>query len=141
MLADGSAAAAFLGGAVPTASITQASTSQEIAFIPFEDAAKAELIEKYPFFNAASIPAGTYPGQNDQFDALDVGSMHFITGAAVDEELVYEVTKILYENREAVVAKHAAGKAINPRNVGRNTGTPFHPGAIRYYREVGIWKD
>lgn len=141
MLSDGSAAAAFLGGAVPTASITQACSSQEIHFIPFDEAAKAQLIEKYPFFNAASIPGGTYPGQPDKFDALNVGSMHFITGAQVDEDLVYRVTKTLYENRESVVAKHAAGKAINPQNAARNTGTPFHPGAIRYYKEIGIWKD
>lgn len=141
MLADGSAVAAFLGGAVPTASITQACSSQEIFFIPFEPAAKAELIAKYPFFNPATIPAGSYPGQKDAFEALNTGSMHFIAGAATDEQLVYEVTKTIYENREAVIAKHAAGKAINPQNAARNTGTPFHPGAIRYYKEVGIWKD
>jgi TRAP-type uncharacterized transport system substrate-binding protein len=54
---------------------------------------------------------------------------------------VYDVTKALYENRERVVQKHPAGRAINPRNAVRNTGTEFHPGAIRYYRELGIWKD
>ncbi len=141
LLADGSAVAAFLGGAVPTASITQACSSQEIFFIPFEPAAREELIAKYPFFNAAKVPGGTYPGQSGDFEALNVGSMHFIAGVATDEDLVYQVTRTLYENREAVVAKHAAGRAINPQNVVRNTGTPFHPGAIRYYREIGIWKD
>ncbi|PAW64727.1 MAG: hypothetical protein B9S34_12060 [Opitutia bacterium Tous-C1TDCM] len=141
MLSDGSAVAAFLGGAVPTASITQACSSQEIFFIPFDDAAKKDLIAKYPFFNPATIPAKTYPGQNEAFEALNTGSMHFITGAKADDELVYEVTKTIYENREAVVAKHAAGRAINPQNAARNTGTPFHPGAIRYYKEIGIWKE
>lgn len=141
MLADGSAVAAFLGGAVPTASITQACSSQEIFFIPFEPSAKTELVAKYPFFNPATIPAGSYPGQTEAFEALNTGSMHFITGATTDEELVYQVTKTIYENREAVIAKHAAGRAINPQNAARNTGTPFHPGAIRFYREIGIWKE
>jgi len=141
MLADGSAAAAFLGGAVPTASITQASAAQSIFFIPFEAEAKNRLISTYPFFNPAMIPAGTYPGQTEPYEALNTGSMHFITGAGVDEELVYQVTKMIYENRESVVAKHAAGRAINPQNVIRQTGTPFHPGAIRYYREIGIWTE
>lgn len=141
MLSDGSAVAAFLGGAVPTASITQACASQEIFFIPFEDAAKMELVAKYPFFDLATIPAKTYQGQTEVFEALNTGSMHFITGAQADEELVYEVTKTIYENREAVIAKHAAGRAITPENAARNTGTPFHPGSIRFYKEIGIWQD
>ena len=52
LLSDGAAAAAFLGGAVPTASITQASTSQDIRFIPFDPAAREKLIAEYPFFEA-----------------------------------------------------------------------------------------
>jgi TRAP-type uncharacterized transport system substrate-binding protein len=57
----------------------------------------------------------------------------------VNEELVYEATKTLYENREAVVSQHPAGRAINASNVVRDTGTEFHPGAVRFYREIGIW--
>lgn len=141
MLADGSAAAAFLGGAVPTASITQASSSQDIFFIPFDDGAIRELTERYPFFAPAEIPAGTYRGQEEDFEGLDVGSMHLITSAERSADLIYELTRTIYENREAVVAKHAAGRAINPRNVVRDTGTEFHPGAVRYYREIGIWPE
>jgi TRAP transporter TAXI family solute receptor len=139
MLADNSAAAAFLGGAVPTASITQATTSQDIHFVPYAEEAKQSLIEQYPFFRAATIPPKTYRGQDEAFEGLDVGSMHLITGADVDEELVYKITRTIYENRDAVVERHAAGRAINPDNVIRDTGTEFHPGAIRYYKEIGIW--
>ncbi len=139
LIADGSAAAVFVGGAVPTASITQASASQDIHFIPFDDAAKQQLVDEYLFFSAATIPAGTYRGQTEAFEGLDVGSMHLIASAAADEELVYNVTKTLYEQRERVVEKHAAGRAINPNNVVRDTGTEFHPGAIRFYQEIGIW--
>ena len=139
LIADGSAAAVFVGGAVPTASITQASASQDIHFIPFDDAAKQQLVDEYLFFSPATIPAGTYRGQTEAFEGLDVGSMHLIASAAADEELVYNVTKTLYEQRERVVEKHAAGRAINPNNVVRDTGTEFHPGAIRFYQEIGIW--
>jgi len=141
MLGDGSAAAAFLGGAVPTSSITQACASQEIHFVPFGDAEMAELISTYLFFNAATIPAGTYRGQSEDFPGLDVGSMHLITSTDADEDLIHELTKVIYENRDQVIAKHAAGKAINPRNVVRDTGTAFHPGAIRFYKEIGIWPE
>jgi len=139
MLADGSAKAAFLGGAVPTASITQACASQDIHFIPLDDRAKASLFPTYPFFAPAVIPANTYRGQDEAYHGMNVGNMHLITAAAVDEETVYQFTKILYEHRQNVVKKHPAGKAINPKNVVKDTGTPFHPGAIRYYKEIGIW--
>ena len=140
LLADGAASAAFLGGAVPTSSIIQASSSQDIFFIPYGDAEREELVQRYPFFRQATIPAQTYRGQEEDYTGLDVGSMHLITRADLDEEMVYQVTKILYENREQVVARHAAGRSIRAENVVRDLGTEFHPGAVRYYKEIGIWK-
>jgi TRAP transporter TAXI family solute receptor len=141
MLTDGSAAAAFLGGAIPTASITQVCASGDMFFIPFDPETRMKLINDYTFFNPAKVPAGTYRGQDKDFDCLNVGSMHLITAADEDENLVYNVTKTLYEFRSEVVAKHPAGKAINEKNASRDVGTEFHPGAIRYYKEVGIWKE
>ena len=141
MLTDGSADAVFLGGAVPTASITQAAASMEIVFLPFGETEKEQLVDEFVFFSPATIPAETYRGQSEPFEGLDVGSMHLITSANAKDDLVYNVTKLLYENRERVVEKHAAGRAINPNNVVRDTGTEFHPGAIRFYREIGSWAE
>ncbi len=141
LLADGSAAAAFMGGAVPTPAVTQASTSQDIFFIRFDEAAKQSLFQEYPFFSAITIPADTYKGQTEPFASMNVGSMHLITAETVDENIVYEFTKTLYTHQAEVVKRHPAGKAINPKNVIKDTGTPFHPGAIRFYREIGIWSE
>ena len=139
LIADGAAAAAFIGGAIPTPAATQASTSQNIFFVPFDETAKKSLFEEYPFFNAITIPANTYKGQTEPFASMNVGSMHLITAENADENMVYEFTKTLYTHRAEVVKRHGAGKAINPKNVVKDTGTPFHPGAIRFYREIGIW--
>ncbi len=139
MLADGSADAAFLGGAMPSPSITQAAASMDVAFVPFGEEERQVLIDDYVFFRPATIPADTYRGQGDAFEGLDVGSMHLITSADTPDDLIYNLTSLLYENRELVVEKHPSGRAINPANVVRDTGTEFHPGAIRYYREIGIW--
>jgi TRAP transporter TAXI family solute receptor len=140
MLTDGSAAAVFIGGAVPTASISQAAATMDLHFIPFDEAVRAKLSSDYLFFSPATIPADTYRGQTADFATLDVGSIHFITAENQDETLVYEVTKILWEQREQIAQKHPAGRSINPQNAIRDTGTPFHPGAIRFYREIGIWE-
>jgi TRAP transporter TAXI family solute receptor len=141
LLSDGSAAAAFLGGAVPTASITQVASGRDVVLIPLDPEARQALIEEYPFFRPATIPAGTYPGQDEPYEGLDVGSMHLIVSADTDEELAYQLTRTLYESRELLAEKHPAGRAVNPDNAARDTGTPFHPGAIRYYSEVGIWPE
>ena len=140
MLGDGSVDAAFLGGAVPTASIAQATSTFDVRFIPFDESARQRLIKNYPFFHPASVPAGTYKGLESDFAGLNVGSMHLITSADQDDELIYLLTKTIWENRAEIAAGHPAGKAINEKNVTRNTGTDFHPGAIRFYKEIGLWQ-
>jgi TRAP transporter TAXI family solute receptor len=141
LLADGAADAAFLGGAVPTASITQAAASEDLVFVPYEQAAIEELAARYPFFQRTTIPAGTYRGLDADYAGLDVGSMHLIARADEDPELVYQVTRTLWENRAQVVERHPAGRAIRPTVVVRDLGTPFHPGAVRFYREIGVWPE
>ena len=139
LLADGSADAAFLGGAVPTASITQACAAQDIHFIPFDDKAMDSLLAQYSFYDKKTIPAETYRGQTQPFHGLNVGNMTLVASEATNDDTAYHFTKTLFENAPQVVEKHPAGKAINPKNVIRQTGTPFHSGAIRYFKEIGIW--
>ena len=141
MLSDDSAAAAFLGGAVPTASIVQATAGMDTLLVPLDPEVRDRLPEEFPFYREAVVPAGTYRGQDEDYMGLDVGSMHVITRADADEEIIYQVTRTLWERRASVVEKHPAGRAINENNAPRNTGVPFHPGAVRFYREVGIWPD
>ena len=140
-LSDGSADAAFLGGAVPTGSITQAASTFDVHYIPFDEAARQSLIDKYAFFHSATIPGGTYKGLDEDYAGLNVGSMHLITSASQDTELIYQITKTLWENRAEVVEQHPAGKALNPKNVARDTGIEYHPGAVQFYQEEGIWPE
>ena len=138
-LADGNADAAFLGGAVPTGAIVQACASHDIFFVPFEETTKSKLVEKYPFFQPITIPQEKYADLAGDYHGLNVGSMHLITSANQDEELIYQVTKTIWENRKDIA--HPAAKFINEKNAARHTGTEFHPGAIRFYKEIGIWPD
>ena len=142
MLKDGSADAAFMGGAMPIPAVEQASATLDIFFIPFEITAIESLVKHYPFFDKRTVPAEEYESiLTEPFHSLNVGSMQLITAKQVDEETVYNFTKTLYNNREEVVKAHKAGRAINKKNVTINIGTPFHPGAIRFYREIGIWAE
>ena len=141
MLGDGSIDAAFLGGAVPTGAVTQACSTHDILFLPFDEEKRQQLARDYPFFQLATIPADAYSDLTEDYPGLNVGSMHLITSADADEELIYEITRTIWENRQAIADRHPAGRAINEANAARNTGTPFHPGAERYYREIGVWPE
>jgi hypothetical protein len=147
LLGDGAVDACFMGGAIPTPAVTQACTTHDIFFVPYEEAIRKQLIADYPFYEEMTIPAKTrdgketYRGMTEDFVALDVGSMHLITSAAQDEDLIYRITKTIWENRAEIVKQHRAGLSINEQNAARFTGTPFHPGAIRFYQEIGIWQE
>ncbi|MDA7907207.1 TAXI family TRAP transporter solute-binding subunit [bacterium] len=138
-LGDGSADAAFLGGAVPTGSITQATSTFDVQFVPFDEDKRQALVEKYAFFHPATIPAGVYKGLDTDFQGLNVGSMHLITAASQPDDLIYEVTKTIWNNRAEIAGKHPAGKALNAKNITRDTGIDYHPGAVRFYQEAGLW--
>ena len=141
LLTDDNAQAAFLGGAVPTASIVQATAGMDTRLVPFDEERRRTLVDRYPFYREAVIPAGTYRGQDEDFAGLDVGSMHLVTRTNADADLIYRVTKTLWERRAAVTERHPAGRAINERNAVRDTGLRFHPGAVRFYREAGLWPE
>lgn len=140
MIADGKADAAFMGGAIPIPAVVQLCASQDVVFVEL-DPDVPEKLKEYPFYEAVPIKAEVYDDLDKEIMGMNVGNMQLITHANVDEEIVYNLTKLMYENRAEIAAKHPAGKAINPKNVIKNTGTPFHPGAIKFYKEAGIWPE
>lgn len=139
LLGDGSVDAAMVGGGIPSPALSQIAQANPVRLVPFEEAAHAALIADYPFFEAATVPGGTYDGLDEDFTGLNVGSAHLITDESVDEDLVYQFTKLVWENRAKIAERHRAARAINEKNAVRNNGTPFHPGAIRFYKEAGLW--
>lgn len=136
-LADGSIDAAFLGGAIPTESITEACKRiDNIHFVPFDPVASRILREQFQFYDSAVVKAGVYPGRNEDFECLNVGSMHLIASRHLNAGFVYQVIKTLYENRQEIIDKHPSGRYLEPENMAKDTGTPFHPGALKFYQEI-----
>lgn len=140
MIADGKADAAFMGGAIPIPAVTQLCSSQDVVFIKLDEDAPEKLSE-YPFYFTVPVKPEAYSDLEEEIVGINCGSMHLITHADVAEDVVYNFTKIMYENRAEIGSKHPAGKALNPENAARDTGTPFHPGAIKFYKEAGIWPE
>ncbi len=88
-------------------------------------------------FVSADIPPGTYEGQTDAVPTLAVGNI-LVTHADVPEEVVYQMTKLMFENLDGLVAAHKAAKAIKPETAAKGLPLPLHPGAERYYKEKGL---
>jgi TRAP transporter TAXI family solute receptor len=140
-LQDDSVAATFLGGGRVSPAITSAASTMDILLIPYDETQRQNLVKDYPSFSDVTVAAGTYKGQDADFPGLNVGSAHLLVRSDADEDFVYKATKAIFDHRAKIAEAHAAGKAITEKNVVRHVGTDFHAGAIRYYKEIGIWPD
>jgi len=90
-------------------------------------------------FMPVTIPAGTYEGQTEDVATAAVGNF-LVSHEGVSEETAYQMTKLLFENLDKMTASHAAAKAIDVQKAVDGMPVPLHPGAERYYREVGVLK-
>ncbi|MFN3276172.1 MAG: TAXI family TRAP transporter solute-binding subunit [Paracoccus sp. (in: a-proteobacteria)] len=88
-------------------------------------------------FVPATIPAGTYSGIDEDIPTAAVGNM-LITHEGVSEETAYLMTKLMFDNIERMRSAHGAAEAITPETALDGLPIPLHPGAERYYREIGL---
>ncbi|THV23162.1 TAXI family TRAP transporter solute-binding subunit [Peteryoungia ipomoeae] len=118
------------------AALKDLSTSQAITVV----AVPADVAEKLGSpYAAAVIPAGTYEGQTEDVPTVTVGNF-LITHDGVSDELAYQMTKLLFENVPALTAAHSAAKDIDVKKAIEGMPVPLHPGAERYYKEIGVLK-
>ncbi len=92
-----------------------------------------------PAYQPAVIPAGTYEGQTKDVPAIAIQNF-LVTHEGVSTDTVYKLTKAMWGNLDALVAAHSAGKAIKRENALKGMPVPLHPGAEKYYREIGLLK-
>lgn len=125
--------------AAPNSGIQEIVTSQPLKFIEIKGEKRDEIIKQYPFYAPAIIPANTYKNQPNDVETIGVQACLFVN-ADVGEEEVYTITKALYENLEEIGEAHAKGKEISLEHALDGLTVPLHPGAERYFREVGVLK-
>lgn len=108
--------------------------------LPVGEPLRSNLIKKNPIYNAATLPAGTYKGQNSPVPTIDYWST-FIVRADLPASVVYELTKAVWEHEGEIRDIMAGLKDFGIKNALKMANMPVHPGAKRYYKEVGIWKE
>ncbi len=119
------------------ASIRDLANAIKIVVIPVP----AEVIAKIgdAAYQPVTIPANTYDGQGTDVQTAGIRNI-LVTHAGVPDDVVYGMTKSMFENLDQLVAAHAAAKAIKAEGAADNLPLPLHPGAERYYREAGLLK-
>ena len=113
----------------------------KVRFIAFEPKKLRALIGKYPYYVKARIPISFYPGVLNQEDVPTFAvKATLVTRADVPQDLVYAVTKELFENLGAFKKMHPAYQSLTPQSMLRGLSAPIHAGALKYYREAGLIK-
>ena len=139
-LKDGKIDAFFCVAGIPTTAITDLAMSNEITVVAVEADKYNELKAKYGFYSAVEIPANTYNGMTEAVPAVAVNAT-FIIDKDVSEEDVYNITKAIFENKDAIANAHAKGLELDVNKACQDLGgVPLHPGAEKYYKEVGALK-
>ncbi|MBQ6293076.1 MAG: TAXI family TRAP transporter solute-binding subunit [Lachnospiraceae bacterium] len=125
-------------GNIPYSNVMDALTGRAGHLINIDgDVAKA-LAEKYGF-DTYVIKAGTYPGQDKDVTTIAL-KLVVIVREDMDEEIVYNLTKAIYENKDAFLNYHGSFAEFEPDTMAEGCGIELHPGAVKYYKEVGLIK-
>ncbi len=136
LMKDRHAQAFFLITTIPASAILDLAADRKIRLLSLpEDKIKA-LQKINSGFMKRVIPKGTYPGVD--YEVEGVGAFtHLIISAKLPDDLVYKITKTLAENlpRFADVVKDMKG--ATPKDLAFDVGVPYHPGALKYFKEIG----
>jgi hypothetical protein len=136
---NGQAAGMSIPAGVPAGAITKAMANMgdDLVVVDFTDEQLKQADGGMELWTRYVIPADTYPGQTK--DINTIAQPNFLSVRAdVDEDAVYLITKTIYENLPFLNAIHGATKAMSVEKAIAGLPMPLHPGAAKYYQEVGI---
>lgn len=137
-LLDGEIDAAFFVVGYPSTAVTELTDSGRFTVVPIAGVAAEQLATTNRYYTLSEIPADVYAGVG-AVQTLSVGAQ-WIVDAEVDPDLVYKITAALWrpENREVLDSGHEKGRQIRLESALDGLTIPLHPGAERYYREMGL---
>ena len=135
-LKDGKIDAAFVVAGAPTSAVTDLATTKGCYLIDLDEEHIAKLKEISPVYATSTIPAGTYPGIDN--DVLTVGiKATLIANDSVSEDEAYTIVSTIFENKDAIAEVHAKGLELD-LEYAATCGLPYHAGAAKYFQEKGF---
>ncbi len=133
---DGDIEAGFWSVGPPTSSILNLATTRNIRLVGLTDEEIANAREEEPVFAAYELRAGLYDGMDEAVQTISIPNI-LVVSSEMDEELAYQITRILFEHTDELIAIHPAANDTTVDFSVNSTPIAFHPGALRYYEEVG----
>ena len=127
----------LLSSGLGVSALRDLASSQKIVFLTIPTDIVAKIND--PAFQVGIIPAKTYEGQDADVSTIAIQN-YLATREGVSTDMVYTMTKSMFENLDQMIAAHAAAKAIKKENAAKAPPVPLHPGAEKYYRELGLLK-
>jgi hypothetical protein len=136
-LKDGVVDAAFITAGFPTAAVQDIASSRDLKIVPIPKDVVEQLQAQYPYYTPVVVPSNIYRGQVENVDTAAVMAM-LVTRQEADADLVYTLTKALWDNTDRLRAAHARGRDVTAPTARRGMPITMHAGALRYYRERNI---
>ncbi len=136
---DGNIVGMNIPAGAPVSSITQAFAllGDRMSILNWTEESMNKLNTRYPLWDWYDFPPGTYPNQTEHIRTIASPNI-LVTRVYINEEVVYNVTKVIWENLATLQEIHGATKDMRLEIAVDGLGAPLHPGALRYYREVGL---
>ena len=139
-LCDGKIDAYFYTCGITAASITEASNTCDVTIVNWMDPTIEKMIAEFPYYGVSNIPAETYRGQTDSVTTWGLPAT-IVASANADEEVIYNLVKAIFDNFEDFKKQSSMYVGITREGAVKNGQTaPFHPGAEKYFKEVGLLK-
>ena len=137
-LKDGKIDAAFVVAGAPTPAITElCMTNNKARIVPIDGAIAEKLMKDNTFYSVYKIPAKTYANQDADVTTVTVKATLIVTADATEDD-VYNLTKAIFDNIDAITKEHAKGAELSLENATEGLTVPFHAGAAKYFKEKGI---
>ena len=139
-LKDGKIDAFFWDGGLPTSAITDlvSTASFKVKFLSHADAV-AKMASKYgPFYFVATIPKGTYKNEED-IKVAGVANL-LVAHDDMEDDLAYQVLKVLFDNKPELETVHVEAKNLKLETAVEGSPLDYHAGAIKFYKDKGVWK-
>ena len=135
-LEDGNVDAVYIQTAIPASAIQQlAAGGKAYRLLSVDEDIANELCEEYGYFGYGTISTSVYDNMKEDVNTMFVSNMVAVR-ADLDEDLVYEMTKAIFENLDIIKSSHKAASGLSLETATR-VSIPMHPGAERYFKEVG----